>query len=163
MNKIYTVGDIFEIKPTKHITKENILGPGKTLVITGGESNYGVSGYYTLDAEYTLEKGNCLTFCRTTDFVAYRDSDFLCLDSVAALRHPKLNRYIGLYLAAVLSQKTNRYSFGRKRLSENVKKEKILLPSVVYNDSTYEPDWSYMENYMKEINDELIKKIKDIL
>lgn len=149
-NKIYKVGELFKnIKTTKHITKAQIENnPGSTLVITGGDENYGVSGFYNVPG---INKGNCITFSRTSTKSFYRDQDFNGLDSVAALYHEKLTENIAQYLITCFRKNADGYSYSNKRLPEKLKSEEISLPSIIHEDGTYEPDWDYMENYIAEL------------
>jgi len=146
----YRVGDIFEITTTKHISKENIVGDGKILTITGGKCNYGISGYYGLDKEYTLEEKNCITFCRTSCDCFYRDQKFIGIDSVACLRHEKLNKTNAQFLCSIFGKENNKYSFGRKRLANVLVDERIKLPSKLNSEGKYEPNWQYMEDFIKQ-------------
>ena len=149
-NRKYKVGEIFKnIKTTKHITKPQIENnPGKTLVITGGDEKYGVSGFYNVPA---VNKGNCITFSRTSSNAFYRDRDFNGLDSVAALYHEKLTENTAIYLITCFKKNADGYSYGNKRLPEKLKSEDISLPSIIHEDGTYEPDWEYMENYIANL------------
>ena len=56
------------------------------------------------------------------------------------------NKYIALFICAVLRQEKYRYSYGRKWVLESMKSTIIKLP-----EKSGKPDWCYMENYMKSL------------
>ena len=54
----------------------------------------------------------------------------------------------------MMSRFSEKYSFNREINDTRIKKEKILLPT----NSKNEPDYAYMENYMKALESEKIKQ-----
>ena len=56
------------------------------------------------------------------------------------------NKYIALFVCAVLRQEKYRYSYGRKWVLESMKSTVIKLP-----EKSGKPNWSYMEDYMKSL------------
>lgn len=60
--------------------------------------------------------------------------------------NPHINKYTGLFLVSVLDKERFKYSFGRK-YGKYLKNTKILLPSK----DGKEPDWEYMEEYIKSL------------
>lgn len=56
------------------------------------------------------------------------------------------NKYIALFVCAVLRQEKYRYSYGRKWVLESMKSNVIKLP-----EKSGEPDWLYMEDYIKSL------------
>jgi hypothetical protein len=57
-----------------------------------------------------------------------------------------LNKYTALFLTTILNFGASRYSYGRMRSLENIKKEKIILP--IKNKKI---DWEWIENFMKDL------------
>ncbi|MCZ9990027.1 hypothetical protein OFR29_09340 [Brachyspira hyodysenteriae] len=62
----------------------------------------------------------------------------------------KLNKYIALFLVTVISKEKYRFNYGRKWGITRMEKTTIKLPAKFINDK-YEPDWEYMENYIKSL------------
>jgi hypothetical protein len=60
----------------------------------------------------------------------------------------ELNEYIGLFLVTILRKLKWKYSFGRKAFQNKFTYEKIQLPI----DKKGEPDWDFMEGYVKNLN-----------
>ena len=50
-----------------------------------------------------------------------------------------------MFICTILNQEVFRYSYGRARIINLIKLEKITLPA----NSQNEPDWEYMEKYIK--------------
>ncbi|MCE2706350.1 MAG: N-6 DNA methylase [Proteobacteria bacterium] len=77
----------------------------------------------------------------------YVDGEFTASDEISIFSHDKLNKYNGLFIAAIFLCNKYRYQFGRKAFYNKFKDEKIMLPSTKIN----EPDWDFMENYIKQL------------
>ena len=69
-----------------------------------------------------------------------------------------MNRKVGLFLASALNVLAENYSFSDARILEKIKNEKILLPSK----EVCEPNWDYMESYMKQILNESEQKLDNL-
>lgn len=76
------------------------------------------------------------------------DGDFTASDEISILKHPKMSRYSGLFVATVLNQNKYKYAFGRKAFYNKFCNEVILLPG----ENEDEPDWEYMETYIKSLH-----------
>jgi hypothetical protein len=59
----------------------------------------------------------------------------------------KLNVYIALFLTTLIRQEKYRFGYGRKWGIERMKISTIRLPITEQS----EPDWQYMENYIKTL------------
>lgn len=57
-----------------------------------------------------------------------------------------MSKWMGLYVCAILRLEKYRYCYGRKWTLELMNNTKIKLPT-----RKGEPDWSYMENYIKKL------------
>ena len=62
------------------------------------------------------------------------------------------NIHIYLFIANMMSRFSEKYSFNREINDTRIKKEKILLPT----NSKNEPDYAYMENYIKALESDKI-------
>ena len=65
-----------------------------------------------------------------------------------------MNKYTGTYITTVADRVREKYSFGYKRSPARLKKEILILP--IHENG--EIDWDFMEQYMKRIENEVIKK-----
>ena len=59
-----------------------------------------------------------------------------------------LNLYTALFLISILKQEKYKYSYGRAFKMDLISNTIIKLPSTPDN----EPDWNYMEQYIKSLN-----------
>jgi hypothetical protein len=85
----------------------------------------------------------------------YQDAPFMAGNKIYVLRHNKMNKNSGLFVCSILNSIEKRYSYNNARILEKIKNEVHKFPV----DKNHQPDWKYMENYMKN----LFKKIKDSL
>ena len=66
-----------------------------------------------------------------------------------------MGKYNALFLTAILNFESHKYSYGRKRNLENIRKEKIFLPS-----KQGDFDWDYMEITIKQKWGKIADKFK---
>ena len=56
-----------------------------------------------------------------------------------------------MFLVTIMNKEQYRYSYGRKCSQTKLKSTILKLPVITKEDGTYEPDWKYMENYIKSL------------
>lgn len=150
----FCVGELFDIIGGKGITKQEIYEhPGSLPAIQSGEENFGCIGYldkdYCLAKNYTISKGECLTVARSgsSGYVGYQASQCVVGDSAKILEPKfKANTLRLLFVRSALMVLKAKYAYTDKVTNENYAKAIILLPS-----KNEEPDWQYMEDYMRQI------------
>lgn len=153
--KEFKVSDIFICETTKGIPSKNDLIDGDIPYITRSSEHNGFT--QTCGNTENIVKGNCITIGAEGFVAFYQKNDFVAGNKVYSLRikHYKMNETLGLYLASALNSLSENYSFNNARILEKIKNEVIKLPAI----ETYEPDWQYMEEYMKNIESEVTSKI----
>lgn len=134
---------------------QTILTEGNDFFYVGAtRNNNGVMVHCKHDEPLTL-KGNCIVFiCNgegSVGYANYMDRDFIASTDLVAGYMDNLNYLRGCFLATVLSQERPKYSFGRK-WKTHLKNTIIKLPSITNKDGTYEPDWQFMEDYIKSLH-----------
>lgn len=181
--KYFKVCNIFKLKNGRGITKEEIEdNKGTFTVVQSGEENNGVIGKIDLEyckqMNYTFSTKPCLTVARTgsAGFVSFQyngcvvgDSAKILLlnDDVATTEHY-------LFLQTILNANRFKYTYGRKVTEEKYMNDYIKLPikyntdgkilidkNKKYSDEGYIPDWEFMENYIKEKENDI--SVKEIL
>lgn len=154
--KEYFLTEIFEtIKRGKRLKKSDHIS-GNIPYISSTKMNNGC------DAFLGNQKGvgkfrNCLTIANSGSVgsVFYHDYTFIASDHVTALVNPKLTKLQYLFIASRMSKIGEKYSFNREINDARIQREKIQLPVGING----QPDYDYMEQYMKRMENKVIKKI----
>lgn len=155
--KEFKVSDIFVCETTKALDVDEIID-GNIPYITRSAVKNGCSGKLE-NVEGKINKLNCITIGAEGKFAFYQDQDFLAGVKIYTLRNKNLNKYNALFLCTVLNQHVYKYSYGRARVLDKIKNEYIKLPV----DKKGEPDFIFMENYIKELWGGVSKNIYKIL
>ena len=155
--KEFKVGDIFDVFNGKGITQEEIdYNPGNLIAVQSGEENNGCMGKisedYCKEKTYTYTNKTCLTVARSgsAGYVSFQIHGCVVGDSakILLLKNEKVaNRYVYLFLKTVLMANKYKYTYGRKVTEDKYKEEIIKLPA----DKKNEPDWAYMEQYIRSL------------
>lgn len=151
----FRVGELFDIHPTKayKCTNAELLDNGETHVVVNSAYNNGVGGLSTLKP---TEQGNMITFSDTVDAntIFYQDKPFIGYPHVQGLYPIGIFRKnwteLSLkYFATVFRQKALSigFDYGNKFRRDIAVKLYIFLPV----DKTGQPDWTYMEEYMRKM------------
>jgi hypothetical protein len=159
----FRVGELFDIHPTKayKCTNAELLDNGETHVVVNSAYNNGVGGLSTLKP---TEQGNMITFSDTVDAntIFYQDKPFIGYPHVQGLYPIGIFRKnwteLSLkYFATVFRQKALSigFDYGNKFRRDIAVKLYIFLPV----DKTGQPDWWYMEEYMRKVEE----KAKNVL
>lgn len=159
----FRVGELFDIHPTKayKCTNAELLDNGETYVVVNSAYNNGVGGLSTLKP---TEQGNMITFSDTVDAntIFYQDKPFIGYPHVQGLYPIGIFRKnwseLSLkYFATVFRQKALSigFDYGNKFRRDIAVKLYILLPV----DKAGQPDWAYMEEYMRKVEE----KAKNVL
>lgn len=147
--KDFRLGDYFEIKKGKRLTSDDQT-EGNTPYIGAIDSNNGIANYIGQEAIYS---GNTisLSYNGSVGEAFYQPKPFWATDDVNVLYFRKengvaFNKYIALFICAILRQEKYRYSYGRKWVLESMKSTIIKLP-----EKDGRPNWLYMESYIKAL------------
>lgn len=142
----YPLGQLFKIEKGKRLTKADMI-EGNDNYLGAIDNNNGVRQKIVAEK---LWKPNCITvnYNGSVGEAFYQSEPFWASDDVNVL-YPngwELNKYIGLFIATIIKAERPKYNYGRKWKKEIMKKSVIKLPT-----KNREPDWSYMENYIKSL------------
>ena len=143
--KPFYIRDIFEVFSTKtrELTKYKF---GKIPFISGVSINNGVERFVSTDEE--LEKGNCITVSSLDCSAFYQKNDFIGRGHgvVQRLYNKNLTRNNALFICSIIKKLGKKYNYSNQCFLKQLKEEKITLPT-----KNNQPDWEYMDNYIKEI------------
>lgn len=147
--------DIFnEVQRGKRLKKDDHK-KGNIPYVSSTASNNGVDGFIG-NTENVRMFENCLTIANSGSVGAtfFQSFPFIASDHITKLENTNFNKYIYLFIATVTKRLDEKYSFNREINDSRLQKEKILLPA---NDEG-QPDYAFMEMYMKRLEEEKIKK-----
>lgn len=161
--KEFKVGDFFDIHPTKAYKLKNVelLDNGNSPIVVNSSYNNGIGGFTTQE---TTEKGNMITFSDTVDAntIFYQPNDFVGYAHVQGLypigkfkdcwNMDCLMFFLTIFRSTAL---TKGFDYGNKFRRDIAKQLIIKLPIT----SNGEPDWNYMEEYIKKIEETVKKKL----
>ena len=101
---------------------------------------------------------NCITVSNngSVGYAFYQPKEFTCTHDVNPLYiHKKwnkeLNIYIAMFLCSLIEKERFRWDYGRKWRPKRMPDSLIKLPAVKKADGKYEPDWQFMEDYIKSL------------
>lgn len=156
--KKYPITELFDLSLPSGDLQVKKVEDGDIPLITPSNYNNGLLQRISADSESTKYKAKLLTVDMFGN-AYYQEEDFF----VTAHGHvnvliPKfeINLYIGFFMAsAIKAMFMHKYSFSEMCTQKVLKKETISLPV----NPAGEPDWNYMETYMKNT----MKDAEDIL
>lgn len=108
---------------------------------------------YCKSKGYTISEDACLTVARSgsAGFVSFHPTGCVVGDSAKILKFKNCsvgNTYTYLFLRTVLMANKYKYTYGRKVTEDKYMTLNIMLP---YKKDKKEPDWTFMENYIKSL------------
>lgn len=118
--------------------------------------------YIEYNGKY-LTKGNCIVFIcdgvGSIGYNIYKKENFIGSTTLKIGRNEKLNKYIGLFMTTIMDKNRQLYNFGYKRNEQRLRNEKVYLPI----NSKMQPDYEFMEAYMREKEEKIKKQYKKIV
>lgn len=159
--KEFFLEDVVTIGNGVRLTKSD-MNKGDTPFIGASEMNNGITAY--------CSNRNCsydnnvlgVNYNGSVGFSFYHPYFALFSDDVKRVKWKdasKNNKYTLLFLAVTVKAQKDKYAYGYKFNSQRMKRQKILLP---INDKN-EPDYAYMEAYMRAKEQEILKPTIDRL
>lgn len=151
----FALGALFNIVKGKRLTKAEMKS-GETPFIGSSALNNGCTAMIGNDKNQHPE--NTITVCYNGSVgeTFYQDKPYIASDDVNVL-YPKftMNRQISLFIVPLIKGVSSRYDYIDKWKKKAMEADKIYLPV----DKTGQPDWAYMEEYMRKVEE----KVKNVL
>ncbi len=119
--------------------------------ITRTDENNGRKDYVLNENFDDIEYGNAITIGDTTATIYYQENDFICGDHIVILRSIHLNKYVAMFVTSLLDKERFRYNYGRAFNKKIIENTKLKLPAIQNAKGEYEPDWLFMEEYIKSL------------
>lgn len=156
--KEFVIGKLFDVsRPVPR--KQSDYEEGEVPFVASGAFNNGVRAMLKPHNETDIDKGKCLTISPVDGYTFYQEENFMgrggAGSSIIILRNSNLNRYNGQYLASIIRHIFSSWTYSNMGNADIVKDTLIKLPV----DAKGFPDWSYMENYMIEIENRVVQVI----
>lgn len=146
--KDFAVPYVFQnIQRGKRLKKaDHILGI--VPYVSSTANNNGVDAYIEA-TKGTRVFENCISLANSGSVgtAFYEPFAFVASDHVTSLKRENTSQYVYLFLTAVLEQQKSNFDFNREINDLRIKKMRIMLPV----DDNDEPDYQFMEDYMKEL------------
>ncbi len=154
----FFLNDIFsKIQRGKRLKKGDHK-EGKMPYISSTAMNNGVDSYVG-NKEKIRVFSDCLSIANSGSVGAcfYQPFKFVASDHVTKLENKKLSKHTLLFISTIVTRLGAKYSFNREINDTRIKREKILLPI----NKKKQPDYVFMENYMKKLERNKLKKYLD--
>ena len=165
--KLFEYRHVFDIQKGFYNKKPESSKTGQIPFLGAIDNNNGITEYYTneeiesssktgkgknhpLDKKIFPGQSVCITNNGSVGYAYYQENPFTCSHDVNPLYRldGSFNIHTGLFIASVIMKDRYRWGYGRKWRPERMEKSKILLPQTAEGN----PDWVYMENFIKEQN-----------
>ena len=154
----FFIEDIAEIVSGKDIYERERVD-GTKPYITATANNNGI-GYFVSNTNDTLESG-CLSVNRngSVGYCFYHPYSALYGNDTRKLRPKVNNKYVSLFISMCITSQREKYGYGYKMGTGRLKRQRILLPVDNYEN----PDWRFMEEYMRMKESQILKPTIDKL
>jgi hypothetical protein len=153
--KIGGLNGLFNIKLSKGDLKIDDCLSGNIPLISSGDTNNGNVGFIDEDGD-----GKAKIFPKDTITVDMFGKAYYQPDNYFAVSHGrvnilipkfKINKAIGLFIVTIINNEKYRFEYGRAVYSNVISDMIIKLPAIKKDTGEYEPNWQYMENYIKSL------------
>ena len=153
----FFITDIGTISSGKDITQDEMID-GDIPYVSATSQNNGISAYVKNTNE-TFES-DCISINRngSVGYAFYHPYPALFSNDCRKLKINK-NKYISLFIANQIKAQKDKYNYGYKMGTNRIKRQKILLPA----DDNGNPDYNYMEQYMINLELQMLTKYLDYL
>ena len=156
----FFVSDVFDtVQRGKRLTKANQID-GEIPYISSTALNNGVDNFIG-NTEKVRKSDNDLTLANSGSVGAcfYHNYEYIASDHVTSLKLPNGSDTVYKFISVILGRLEEKYSFNREINDTRIKREKILLSI----DKDGNPNWFYMENFIKNIEQKQIKNVLQYL
>lgn len=159
--KEFVIKDLFTVKRPSARSQAN-YEDGDVPFVASGNFNNGVLKYLQPKENEILDSGNCITVSPIDGSSFYQKDDFLgrggAGSSIILLYNSNLNLYNGYFIATVIRTVCRKYAYSDMANKDTIGAEKIKLPI----DETGNPDFLYMESYMKNLELAVTSSLTDL-
>ncbi|MCQ2262275.1 MAG: restriction endonuclease subunit S [Bacteroidales bacterium] len=151
--------EILSVKATaSSIDKGKLNGiKGQYPYITRTDCDNGYDCFVSFQDGYGYDEGNVITIGLDTQTVFYQPTTFYTGQNIQVLRNIQLNKYIAMFLIPLIKKQMKKFNWGGNGATlGRLKRLRIMLPV----NSKDEPDYAFMEEYMREVEKRQKEKYK---
>ena len=155
----FVLNDIFEIRSTSSsIDRKKLNGlKGRTPYITRTDSNNGWDSLISDQTNYKKDHGNVITVGLDTQTVFYQPIPFYTGQNIQIFTSKHINKYVASFIIPLLKKQMEKFNWGGNGATlGRLRCQRIMLPITDKN----EPDYAFMEDYMKTVEMKLISLYK---
>lgn len=159
--EFFIAGDkgVFYISATASGIDKNKLNmeSGKVPYITRSNEMNGMNLFITDEqhSKWKMDSGNVITIGLDTQTVFYQPHKFFTGQNIQVLKHEQINRDVAMFIISMLNVQMKKFNWGGNGATlSRLCRTKMMLP---VNESE-EPDFGFMEQYIKEIEKEKTQK-----
>ncbi|NMR34406.1 restriction endonuclease subunit S [Chryseobacterium aquaticum] len=156
----FEIGKIFKVSTGNLLPKE-ILKKGNIPRITATDNNNGIYGFYQkVNHKNYREVANFISvsFLGSVFYHSYTASLDMKIHTIQ-IPEKELNTYLAEFLVLCIKRTVSIFSYGDQLSSSDLPKKKILLPI----NSKDEPDYAFMEQYMRQKEQEKKDKFQNYI
>ncbi|MBF1212585.1 restriction endonuclease subunit S [Gemella morbillorum] len=151
---------LFDITSTSSGIDKNKLNQseGNIPYITRSEENNGINLFVSdeQNSKYQKDTGGVITIGLDTQTVFYQPQEFYTGQNIQILKNEKLSKFSSLFIIPLLKIQMEKFNWGGNGATlTRLKRTRIVLPI----DSNGNPNWQFMEDYIKQEMREQSKKV----
>ncbi|MBR8786260.1 hypothetical protein IX307_000563 [Bacteroides pyogenes] len=127
--------------------------------ISATDNNNGIDSFYTpihSNSYRTNKECVSVSFLGSVFYQPYLASYDMKIHSLRLKGNKAISEHSGLFVATELRKQCSKFSYGNQVSSTDLPKQRLLLP--IQADGT--PDWTFMEAYMKQVEEELLSRVR---
>ncbi len=156
----FYIGDLFKVRRPAARNKDDYQD-GTVPFVASGSINNGVMKCCQPIEDEALDTAGCITVSPVDGSAFFQPYSFLgrggAGSSVLMLYRDGINLYTGQFIAIMIANTcAGKYTYGHMGNKDSIKRERIMLPVVDIG----EPDYQFMENYIRELMTEKKKQYR---
>ena len=155
----FVLNELFEIRATNSsIDRKRLNGlAGNIPYITRTDKNNGWDSIIAPQNDYDIDEGNVITVGLDTQTAFYQPISFYTGQNIQIFSNKNINKYVASFIIPLLKKQMEKFNWGGNGATlGRLKRQKILLPQ----NEDGEPDYLYMEKYMREVENKLLSRYK---
>lgn len=153
----YFIDEIIDVKSGVRLTKDE-QEKGRIPFIGSSDNHNGVTEFISNTNSSTSSNILGVNYNGSVGYAFYHPYKATFSDDVKRLsfKNGKNNQYTLLFLKHVIERQAKKYAYGYKFNGQRMKRQIVKLPS---NSDSGQPDFEFMEQYMKRMENQAIQKV----